>query len=122
MGKRSCQDASPHRMGWGESRIVFYTYYQDIQDLLGLGWSLKKIHKHLFEGKQKLSYGQLSYHQIKATRARQVSLSAPQIEPDLIPELPSGTLPKPELAQMIGEPNRPAYKPGPRIPNPKELY
>jgi hypothetical protein len=116
MGKRSRQCASPHRMGWGESRIIFYTYYQDIQDLLGLGWSLRKIHKHLFAADQQLSYGQLSYHQIKVIRARQVT------EPELIPETPPVNLTKPKLPQGAGKPDRHPYKPGPRIPDPKELY
>ena len=122
MGKSSRPDAIPHRMGWGESRIIFYTNYQDIQDLVGLGWSLKKIHKHLFAAEQQLSYGQLSYHQIKATRARQVPASTVPLEPEPLPEVPPVNLPKPELPPVAGEPYHRTYKPGPRIPDPKKLY
>jgi hypothetical protein len=121
MGKQSREEALPPRMGWGESRILFYVHYQDIQDLLGLGWSLKKVHKHLFEVGQQLSYGQLSYHQIKATKARQMQTPAVQQKPETILKDIPENLPKLKLPQRQGEGIR-AFIKGPSNPDPKDVW
>lgn len=121
MGKSSRQDGLHPRMGWGESRIIFYVHFKDIQDLISLGWSLKKIHKHLFEAGQQLSYDQLSYHQINATKVRQVSTPAVQQEPETILKGTPENLPKPKLPQRRGEGIR-AFIKGPSDPDPKDVW
>jgi hypothetical protein len=120
MPKSNRQDASRPRMGWGESRIVFCAHFKDIQALIGLGWTLKKIYKHLFEAGQQLSYGQLSYHQIRATKAWQAPTPAVQTEPEKIPG--GSTPPKPQLPKnRWGEGGIREFIKGPSLPDPKDV-
>jgi hypothetical protein len=122
MPKSNRQDASRPRMGWGESRIIFCAHSKDIQALISLGWTLKKIHKHLFEADQLLSYGQLSYYQSKETKGRQARTPAVPQEPEKpIKGVPEHS-PKPELPKKQWDGGIRSFKKGPSDPHPKDVW
>lgn len=122
MEKGNQEEVLRPRTKWGESRIIFYVHFKEIQDLVSLRWSLKKIHKHLFGEGQQLSYGQLHYHQIRATQPRKKSSQTVQQGTAITLRDTTFNIPKPELPKKQWEGGIRSFKKGPSNPDPRDVW
>jgi hypothetical protein len=107
---------TPTRADWGSGRIAYAAHAQVIQDLLAKHWPLAKIYREL-----ESQLGDLSYHQF-VHHVRRNQLKAPEKEAvkPITSNLERGKDETPENRRSSAQPTR--YRPGPKVPDPNELY
>ena len=116
------ETASTTRAAWGEGRIAFAANAEQIRERMNSGWPLKKIYRELESALGGLSYQQFAYHirRQKPKTTAQTGSSSPSpatVETPVPPSLERGLHEKPKAP---GQTTR--FKPGPRIPDPTQLY
>jgi hypothetical protein len=104
-------DAS-RRTIWGDGRIIFAAHAEKIRQLIVCGWSIRKIHQEYNDTLSGLSYQQLAYylHKEKQKEQSQKISSTEQ------------TIQKSPLAKSRDSEPVKRFKPGPRMPDPQQLY
>lgn len=90
---------------WGDGRILYAVYAAQIRELIALEWPIRKIHHHLNLTATGLTYQQLAYYLKKEQRKNHLT-DTPNT-PKLENKTPDSTK---------------KFRPGPRLPDPKELY
>ncbi len=115
------QKPGVERAAWGDGRIAYAAHANRIQQLMTQGWPLKKIYRELEDQLTGLSYQQFTYHVRKQT---------PKTAASPIPAVDTRDISQPETIErgtdeQKQEPSRATGKrfiPGPRIPDPSQLY
>lgn len=115
------QKLNTERAAWGDGRIAYAAHASRIQQLMTQGWPLKKIYRELQDQLTGLSYQQFTYHVRKQTpktatppilAADTRDISQPEtIERGMDEQ-------KQESSRTTGK----RFTPGPRIPDPSQLY
>jgi len=98
------------RIPWGTGRIYFLAHKDTIEALMLQGWPLKHIYSHLATQLNGLSYPMFTLHVkrfLGSSKFTTPTLQTPSTE------IQTTTKPAP-IAKF--------YRPGPRIPDPKDLY
>ena len=112
------------RAAWGDGRIVFAAHARRIQEYMDSGWPLKKIYRELENQMTGLSYQQFAYHVRKQNKSKNPSASERGmnsiIEAPLQPEIRGQADEQNQEPNRNGKPSR--FVPGPRIPDPSQLY
>jgi|GEM_PF-2998977 len=114
------------RAAWGEGRIAYAAHASHIQQLIAQKWPLIKIYRELESQLLGLSYQQFTYH---VRRQTPKTAPAPRAQDD------NGSVSAPEQSQTLETiernqdeqnktPNRTGkrFVPGPRVPDPSQLY
>lgn len=116
-------DHKTERAAWGEGRIAYAAHAQRIEQFITQGWPLKKIYRELESHLNGLSYQQFTYH---VRRQNHKSSSSPSQRGIASPIEDQDRLTPGEEDEQIQTPKRvgkPArFQPGPRIPDPSQLY
>lgn len=113
------------RAAWGDGRIVFAAHAKRIQEYMDSGWPLKKIYRELENQLTGLSYQQFAYHVRKQNKAKNPTAVTesgmnPTIETPLKQEIRGQEDEQNQESSRSGKPSR--FIPGPRIPDPSQLY
>ena len=120
----------PVRVAWGAGRVAFRASLADIQDQLNAGWPMSTVHRRLqgslaglsYRGFVKLAAKYLSSAPKQRTRKNDVTNQSAQsaglariAEPITVREQTNDN--------KTITPGKPAkFRPGPRIPDPRDLY
>jgi len=104
-------DASKRAM-WGDGRIIFAAHAEIILQLIACGWSIRKIHQEYNDTLSGLSYQQLAYYLQKEkqkVQSQQTTSTEQAIQ-------------KSPLAKSRDSEPVKRFRPGPRMPDPQQLY
>ena len=126
MDQHTDEKKSENRLAWGRGRMAFMAQQTRITKMLAEGWPQTMIYKELEPHLNGLSYSQFSMHIRKnILKTQKTGASRPQSTP--IPEQAQQTLPEPMKAieTDLAPTQKPGFKsfvPGPKDPDPKELW
>jgi len=116
-----------NRAAWGDGRIVFAAHAKRIQDYMAQGWPLKKIYRELESQLTGLSYQQFAYHVRKQNKATKPSAMsgmtsdmAANTENQVHQTMRGQEDEQKQEPSRSGKPGR--FIPGPRVPDPSQLY
>ncbi len=109
------------RAAWGEGRIAYAAHAPRIEQFIAQGWPLKKIYRELENQLNGLSYQQFTYH-VRRQKEKPTTVQGGMAPPIDDPECltPGETNEQIQAPQRAGKPTR--FQPGPRIPDPSQLY
>jgi hypothetical protein len=94
------------RSYWGDGRIIYAVFKEQIQELIALEWSMSRIYQHLNLSSNGLTYQQLTYY----LKKEQQQNSRQKEKSDTL-----------KLANKSpGQEKK--FIPGPRLPDPKQIY
>jgi hypothetical protein len=116
-------ESKTERAAWGHGRIAYAAHAQRIEQFIAQGWPLKKIYRELESQLNGLSYQQFTYHvrrqnQTKKPTPAQGGMTSPIHDPDRL--TPGGENEQIQALKRAGKPVR--FQPGPRVPDPSQLY
>jgi hypothetical protein len=116
-------DNKTDRAPWGEGRIAYAAHAQRIELFITQGWPLKKIYRELESQLNGLSYQQFTYHVRRQEKRKkptptQNKITSPIEDQDRL--TPGGEDEQTQTPKRAGKPTR--FQPGPRIPDPSQLY
>ena len=98
------------RVAWGAGRVAFRANLPTIQDQLNAGWAMSTVYRRIQSSLAGLSYRAFTKHVSKhfgsATK--------------LVTKHQAATAPVVEKPKALGQTQQ--FRPGPRIPYPKDLY
>lgn len=109
------------RAAWGEGRIAYAAHAQRIAQYIAQGWPLKKIYRELESQLNGLSYQQFTYHvRRQGQKEKPAADKAGMTPPSAVTAASGGQDEQIQAVNRAGKPAR--YQPGPRIPDPSQLY
>ncbi len=99
------------RVAWGAGRVAFRANLPTIRDQLNAGWPMSTVYRRIQSSLAGLSYRAFTKLVSKQFRpATKLATTKHQAATAQVGEKP----------KALGEP--PKFRPGPRIPDPKDLY
>jgi hypothetical protein len=107
------EDLKEHsdRVAWGAGRVAFRANLPTIQDELNAGWPMSTVYRRIQSSLAGLSYR--AFTKLASKHCRPATKLATK-------QYHVATAPVVEKPKPFGEPQK--FRPGPRIPDPKDLY
>jgi hypothetical protein len=114
------------RVAWGTGRVVVRANLSEIQELLATGWPLTTVFRRMNGSLGGVSYRQFAEHVRRELRSNAKDTTKEQRTiGDMDSTNEKASLVQQRLAnrERSENPGRPAkFQPGPRVPNPKDIY
>lgn len=107
------EDLKEHsdRVAWGAGRVAFRANLPTIQDQLNAGWATSTVYRRIQSSLAGLSYRAFTKH-VRKQFGPATKLATTKHQ--------AATAPVVEKPKALGQPQQ--FRPGPRIPDPKDLY
>lgn len=123
MNQTADENKAENRLAWGRGRMAFVAQQERIAKMLAEGWPQTLIYKELEPHLNGLSYSQFSVH-IRKNILKNQKTAASRPEPGTVISTAPSEPVKPAISEAEPVPKRSfkSFIPGPKDPDPKDLW